>query len=165
MECHYHRQSHLLPSYEQFHVYTTPLIHVKFHGHTEPPTSSKYIVIDDLQTNFIHNLSIYSKPIYIPNFIFLHIFDKYHLTMHISLILQHVNRMHNRYVQRIRPAFVVICNRRDFRNKYIWHEFFFYLLHNFIRNFSQNTNSERYHKFTLSLHAKCLLFLPDFNQS
>jgi len=52
MECHYYYQGHLLFFYEELHIYTPELICVTFLGQNEPQTSSKYLVIADLQTIF-----------------------------------------------------------------------------------------------------------------
>jgi phosphate starvation-inducible membrane PsiE len=52
MEYHYYYQGHLLSFYEQLHIYTPTLVCVQFLGQTEPQTSSKYLVIADLQTIF-----------------------------------------------------------------------------------------------------------------
>jgi len=38
--------------YEELHICTSTLVHVKFLGQNEPQTSSKYLVIADLQTIF-----------------------------------------------------------------------------------------------------------------
>jgi phosphate starvation-inducible membrane PsiE len=52
MECHYYYQGHLLSFYEELYIYTPTLVCVKFLGQNEPQTSSKYLVIADLQTIF-----------------------------------------------------------------------------------------------------------------